>query len=56
MSSYLYCKKIRVFGQALYGPIVEPIIQVFLSQRSSARIEFAIKLEDDLINKLLVYS
>ncbi len=48
-------RNIRVFGQALYGPIVEPIIQVFLSQRSSARIEFAIKLEDDLINKLLVY-
>jgi hypothetical protein len=49
-------QNIRVFGQALYGPIVKPIIQVFLSQRSSARIEFAIKLEDDLINKLLVYS
>jgi hypothetical protein len=37
-------QKIRVFGQVLYGPIVEPIIQVFLSQRSSPKIEFAIKL------------
>jgi hypothetical protein len=26
-------QKIRVFGQALYGPIFEPIIQVFLSQK-----------------------
>jgi hypothetical protein len=49
-------QKIRVFGQALYGPIVKPIIQVFLSQISNARIEFSIKLEDELINKLLVYS
>ncbi len=47
-------QNIRVFGQALYGPIVKLIIQVFLSQKSSARIEFSIKLEDDLINKLLV--
>ncbi len=49
-------QKIRLFGQAFNGPIFEPIIQVFLSQKSSARIEFSIKLEDDLINKLLVYS
>jgi hypothetical protein len=49
-------QKIKVFGQTLYGPIFEPIIQVFLSQKSSARIEFSIKLKDGLFNKLLVYS